>query len=170
MCRSELLHAIAKGNYELIIRPHPHSWLVEASFFEQIATDLARYSNVSIDRAIDASESLSRADLLISGRSAIRFDFAFIYEKPVLSVRLPLDDADEYEFNDLGEIWEDQAQYLLGTVIEPQTDTEDIIGKIEEALRFKPSEIDTLRQTTVANIGESSERIVNWCLSQVREV
>ncbi|MFO0417438.1 MAG: CDP-glycerol glycerophosphotransferase family protein [Pseudomonadota bacterium] len=169
VCGSDFISAITQENYQVIIRPHPHSWIAEPEFLRELEKKIAGCSNAWIDREVDGSESLNRADLLISGRSAVRFDFAFLYEKPVLSVKLPLEDMREYEFSDLGEIWEDRAQYLLGPVIEPDADAELILAKISEALKFTPRSISELREQTVANFGSSSQVIASWCLGQLQE-
>ncbi len=157
--KSDFLHAIAAAGCEVILRPHPQSWVSEAPFFEALAAELSSYKNVTIDREVDGSASMRKADILISGRSAVRFDFAFLYEKPVISVSIPFPANHEYEFADLGRTWEDDAEHHLGPVIDPSTSADEMRRVIEKALTFAPSDIARLRAESVVNFGAAAPAI-----------
>jgi CDP-glycerol glycerophosphotransferase (TagB/SpsB family) len=60
---------------------------------------------------------MNRAALMISDTSSVRFDFAFIYEKPVLSLEIPVEEMPGFERDDLEEIWSDHAALEIGRVI-----------------------------------------------------
>lgn len=169
-CGTDFLHRIAKAGYEVIVRPHPHSWKVEAPYFDTLAKELAPYKNVTIDREVDGSVSLRRADVMISGKSAVRFDYAFLYKRPVVSVKLSFADDHEYEFSDLGAIWEDEAEAKIGPVVEPGADMERILDVLDEAFRFTATDLETIRELTVVNLGAAGPAVASWCGSYLRQL
>ena len=74
----------------MILRPHPQSLKVETEMLDTIHEMLRDYPNVSFDTEMDATASMSRADVMISDKSCVRFDFAFLYEKPVITLDIPV--------------------------------------------------------------------------------
>ena len=88
ICGPNFLLDLAKAGYDVILRPHPQSLKVETEMLDTIHEMLRDYPNVSFDTEMDATASMSRADVMISDKSCVRFDFAFLYEKPVIDAFL----------------------------------------------------------------------------------
>ena len=90
ICGPNFLLDLAKAGYDVILRPHPQSLKVETEMLDTIHEMLRDYPNVSFDTEMDATASMSRADVMISDKSCVRFDFAFLYEKPVITLDIPV--------------------------------------------------------------------------------
>lgn len=86
-----LLEPLAQSGHEITIRPHPQSRISEAPLLGAIASGLELYPNVRWDNEPDGFKSMLESDLLISDLSGIVFDYAFVFERPVITVRFEVD-------------------------------------------------------------------------------
>lgn len=68
----------------VIVRPHPHSFLVEKELMSELMAEYPESGQLEWNRDQDNFEVLCRADLLISDFSGVVFDFALVYDKPVI--------------------------------------------------------------------------------------
>ena len=161
ICGPNFLLDLAKAGYDVILRPHPQSLKVETEMLDTIHEMLRDYPNVSFDTEMDATASMSRADVMISDKSCVRFDFAFLYEKPVITLDIPVRNPELYEVADLGVIWEDTVAARLGEVVSPE-DFNNIVPVVERALKTPSSAIAAFREESVACWGRSGEAIAQW--------
>ena len=80
----ELLRPLAETGYQLTVRPHPQSRIVEKELLQRLKAETSQYANVVWDESPDNFAAMAQADMLISDFSAITLDFAFVFERPVL--------------------------------------------------------------------------------------
>jgi hypothetical protein len=104
---------LARKDWQVIIRPHPHSFKHEPDLINKLQRQSANIPNVVWDTKLSPVEAMSRAVLMISDTSSVRFDFAFIYERPVLSLEIPVENMPGFERDDLNEIWSEKAAFRL---------------------------------------------------------
>lgn len=78
--------ALAAHGWHVILRPHPQSFVSEKPLMEKLAEELKDVPNVEWDRRPNGFESLSRAAVMVSDFSGVVFDFAFVFEKPVVTI------------------------------------------------------------------------------------
>ncbi len=166
LCGTDFIHEIAKANYNLIIRPHPHSYKAEPEFLEKLKVEFSQYKNILFDNDIDPSASFQKADVLISDKSNVRFDFALLYERPVISIDAPVKDLEQYEYADLGKCFEDSVQEELGAVIYP-TGKFDILALIKESLEKPSSHFAAFREKYVANFPHAGKAIADWTIAKI---
>lgn len=88
---AKLVKPLAEAGFSVIIRPHPQSFRVEKAMIDRIRAELAVYPNVRWDAEPDGFTSLKTAAVLISDLSGVVFDFAFVFERPVITVRFEPD-------------------------------------------------------------------------------
>ena len=163
VCGPQFLVDLAKAGYEVIFRPHPQSLKVETDMLSSIHELLHDFPNVHFDTDMDATASMSRADIMISDKSCVRFDFAFLYEKPVITLDIPVRNPELYEVADLGVIWEDTVAARLGEVVAPEQ-FDRILPAVERALAMPSAALAAFRDQCVACRGWSGEAIVDWTL------
>ncbi len=172
-CGSDFIAWLAEAGHTVIIRPHPFSLKVEAELVEGIRQNLAAYPNVRFDLEVDASASLAAADLMISDKSGVRFDFAFLYERPVLTLDIPMKNRENFEISELEYVWENDIEAQLGPVLSVEElralDKEAFLALAREALRVDSAKLATLRDATVANFGSAGEFIATWAVNKCRE-
>lgn len=111
----ETLRDILDKEVDVVIRPHPQSMISEKELIEGLQTQLQQYSNLRWDFATDNFESLSTSDLLISDFSGINFDFALVFERPIITVRTE-SNFDGVEHFDLADrpVWENEVIAKMG--------------------------------------------------------
>lgn len=158
---------LAEAGYRIIYRPHPHSLKAEPAVVESVRQAFSRFPNVEVDTELNGTASMRQADLLISDKSNIRFDFAFLYEKPVLSIDIPAQELHMYEAADLERIWDDEAAARIGGVIRPE-EFDAIAQRVQEALDMPQGSLADFKSETVANIGTSGEAIAAWAIDFCR--
>lgn len=80
----EILDVLLKTDYHIIVRPHPQSFTSEKEMLEGLMEKYPDSDKLEWNRDTDNFEVLRRADILISDFSGVIFEFALIYDKPVI--------------------------------------------------------------------------------------
>lgn len=159
--------ALEQG-FKVIYRPHPQSIKVENNFVQSVCAQFNLYKNFCFDDNLDATESMMKSDLMISDKSGIRFDYAFIYEKPVVSLDVPSELLDEYEGVLLGRLWGDNEAELIGKRLQPD-DKEHIMSAVKDSLLFSSLDISKIREQILSNYGSSAKCIVEWIKLEIQK-
>ncbi len=129
----KLLAPLAQSSCRVVVRPHPQSLLVEQDTVDGLRKALVPYTNVEWDFSPDNLASLSRADALVSDFSGVMFDYAFLFEGPVVYPSFEFDTR-PYDAADLeDEAWTFRAIHELGVRLDD--DFFERSGDIESALR-----------------------------------
>jgi Putative glycosyl/glycerophosphate transferases involved in teichoic acid biosynthesis TagF/TagB/EpsJ/RodC len=149
------------GRYELILRPHPQSWRKEARFMRAVVDRFSRHDCFRVDRNLSPSESFERADVLVSDISGVRFEFAFLYERPVITLASEGGDDSDFEAADLEWSWERDAEREIGPVIGGDG-IGDMRAVVEKALAVQPVDLAAVRARYVGCMGRSGEVIADW--------
>ena len=161
---TDFICRLAEAGFDVIVRPHPQSYISEAKFIEQCKAETAKYANIVWDAETVGSKSMLASDLLISDTSSIRFDYAFLYEKPVITLDIPHEKQSEYEGQYMSEIWTDMAAERLGRVI-GHDDIGNIVPIVREVLMSGAAgNVRKFRDETIVNLGSSAKAVVDWLL------
>lgn len=114
-----LLKPLADAGFPLTVRPHPQSFTSEKALMDELQKALSGYSDVFWDRAPNGFDAMQRSDVLVSDLSGIVFDYAFILERPVITVQFQPDlrglDAADLPWP----AWELEIIPQLGAQIQP---------------------------------------------------
>jgi hypothetical protein len=68
--------------YRVVVRPHPQMKISQAAIYES----LFKLPGIVIDTAPSPAEAMANADILVSDISGIAYEFAFIFERPVIVI------------------------------------------------------------------------------------
>ncbi len=113
----DLIETLLDAGYKIIIRPHPQQLYSEMPLLASLKKTTASFPNVSWDENPSGHKSMTASNIMISDLSGVIFDYAFIYEKPVITLDFPLETAG-FEQEDLnGTIWELDMREKLGAVV-----------------------------------------------------
>ena len=166
---TQYLFDLLNSGYKVILRPHPQSWHFDKELLDEILQKSSKYPNFILDKEIDANNSMSQADLLISDSSSFRFDFAFLYKRPVITMEVPLSDLSTFEAGLLGGPWEVNTVPKLGAVIKKGHDAElkTVIDKLLISNKDEiKKQINTLYDELVVNHGNSAKAIVDYMVKE----
>lgn len=165
---------LAGVGYYVIVRPHPQSYIAEPEFIAKCVEATKPYPNVVWDKETVGSVSMEKSDLLISDTSSIRFDYAFLYGKPVITLDIPKTSQQEYDGVYQKEQWVDVAASKLGAVLNHDTigtlvsEVEGLRLKVEQ--RNDSNSVITFRNETISNLGSSAKAIVDVLVKEAENV
>ncbi len=80
----KIIDVLLKTGYHVIVRPHPQSFSSEKDMIEKLMKEYPESDQLEWNRDTDNFEVLRRSDILISDFSGVIFDFALVYDKPVI--------------------------------------------------------------------------------------
>ena len=166
---TDFIRPLAKAGYSVLIRPHPQSYISEVDFIAQCQKDLANLPNVKWDNNLSPFNAMRDSNLLISDTSSIRFDYAFLFNKPVITLDIPRLNLAEFEGEDVDECWSNQASKKIGTVVD-KSNVDNLNQIVTETLGSNSIEnMEVLRDKFVVNWSRSSEKIVAYLLDKIQQ-
>ena len=79
-----IIELLLKTGYHIIVRPHPQSFQSEKEMIDELMQSFPTSDQLEWNRDTDNFDVLRRSDILVSDFSGVFFDFALIYDKPVI--------------------------------------------------------------------------------------
>ncbi len=116
---SEIIDELLETGYHIIIRPHPQSFKSETEMIERMMKAYPESDQLEWNRDVDNFECLRRADILISDFSGVIFDFALVYDKPIIYTDANFDLGPYDAWWSEEEIWTFSALPRLGMELKP---------------------------------------------------
>ena len=132
----KLIAPFMDSEFYLIIRPHPQSFVSESSLIASLQEQTKHCKNIAWDSNKDNIYAMYSADLMIGDFSGVMFDFACLFEKPIL--------APELEFNIIGYDLEDICKHPWVKEALPK------LGKV-----FSPNEIDNIKALATSLLSDT---------------
>lgn len=93
---SRIIEALLKTGYKIIVRPHPQTAKTERDVLDPLMKRYPDGDAVEWNFDVDNLAVLARADILITDFSAVVYDFALIFDRPVIYAEGRFD-AKEYD-------------------------------------------------------------------------
>ena len=161
------IDALIDTGYKIIVRPHPQSYTSEKEMIDRLMAKYDDPSKVEWNRDNDNYEVLKKSDILISDFSGVIFDFALVFDKPVICADTSFDKA-PYDAAWLDEeLWTYEVLPKLGMKLNEDSidDIKSIIDECIESTKYQKGR-DDARQETWQHIGEGATRTVDFILSK----
>lgn len=167
----KIIEKLLATGYHVIVRPHPQSFKSEKEMLDKLMAEFPESDQLEWNRDNDNFEVLRRSDILISDFSGVIFDFALIYDKPVIYTD-PKFDLSPYDAWWMETpLWTLSALPRLGK--ELTEENMDNISELIDACLNDPS-YETSRQSVKAETweyrGQGAERTVDYLLRKYEEV
>ena len=160
--KEKLIDALLATDYKVVIRPHPQSFKVEMDILQP---QMDKYGDkVEWNRDADNFDILNRSDILISEFSSVVFDFAFVFDKPVLCFAGGQSDMAPYDAAWIEEEpWKQQVFPKLGKMITEEDfgNFQALMDELVESTEYQKSR-DDLREASWQNRRHSAEGIVDY--------
>lgn len=167
----KIIEKLLETGYHVIVRPHPQSFESEKEMINKIMKNFPESEQLEWNRDRDNFEVLKRSDILISDFSGVTFDFALVYDKPIIYADTKFDTA-PYDAWWLGEeIWTMTALPRIGMELkEDKLDSlKEMIDTCLEDPRFAQGR-DEVRKETWEYYGEGTKRTVDWLVNKYEQL
>ena len=154
--------------FDIIFRPHPQSRKAEPALLDRAKKLIDSLPNAKWDESPSPAESLSRADLLISDTSAIRLDYAVIYERPVIALEVKAENLDSFEMSVLPDDMKSLADKLCVPI--KASEINNILEIVKESLKAENvKSISEFVRENIANLGTAGEHIADYLINKAKE-
>ena len=117
----QLLKPLCETQYNIIIRPHPQTFISEKELLNQLQEQTKIYSNIMWDNSVDNIYAMEESDIIIGDYSGVLFDYLALFNKPIMTT--------EFKFNVVGydledtsrkKPWVGSAIQQMSYIIQPQ--------------------------------------------------
>lgn len=165
----KLLDPLAETGWNIIVRPHPQSKVVEKEMIARLQTKYNKNNKIIWDFDPDNIVSISKADIMISDFSSITLDFAFLRDKSFLAA---VGDFDARPY-DAGKIPHPLWQFQVLNQIGKELKEEDFprIGEIIKNIADDPASAENRALAKIKAWqyqGQAGARIAD-CMVQVQQ-
>lgn len=164
----KLLSALENAGFHIIVRPHPQSFTSEKEMLDPL---MEKYRNFEWNRDNDNFSVMERSDLIITDFSGIIFDYALVFNRPVVYADTSFDPI-VYDADWLDEkLWALRTLPKLGIKLE-EKDFNNIKTVLEDAMNS--TELakgrEKVRKMCLSHEGESSRLVVDYLTQKEAEL
>ena len=159
---TDFVESLSRSGYRVIIRLHPHSYEYEPDKVESWQAATRDLAGVEWDREMHGLSAMDRSDICISDTSSIRFDYAFLCNKPVITLSVPQQRKSGFEACYFDTSWDTALSQEIGAVM-THPDISDLPDIVHETLKgFSPHRLRELRNRHLKNFGKSAQAIAQY--------
>ena len=168
------IESLIKTSYKVIIRPHPQSFTSEKDLIDKLMAQFPETDMLKWNRDTDNFAVLNEADILISDFSGVIFDFALVFNKPVIYTE-PSNDWSQYDCSwDSEELWTYKILPKIGRKLTSEN-TGNIGSLIEDCISGSDSKElakgrDLAREQTWCNIGNGAVKTADYLIGKHDEL
>lgn len=145
------------AGFHVIVRPHPQSYHSERTLIEGIERTVKSWG-AEWDRNLDGLVSLAKADVMVSDTSGVRFDYAYLFARPVISMKIAKGSSDALEASDIGENWVDHVADEIGFELD---DPKQVVEAVKKTLEGEMKDVAAWRDAHCSNFGHAAAAIVD---------
>jgi len=166
-----IIDELLKTGYHIIVRPHPQSFTSEKELMDKLMKKYPNSEQLEWNRDNDNFEVLRCSDILISDFSGVIFDFALVYDKPVIYTN-PNFDLSPYDAWWLKtSLWTVNALPRIGRELtdKSMTDIKTVIDSCLKDVHYTEGRKKVKRETWEYP-GEGAKRAVDYLLKKYDEL
>jgi CDP-glycerol glycerophosphotransferase (TagB/SpsB family) len=168
---ARIIDALINTGYEVIIRPHPQSKVSEADMLSELMEAYPDGVDVSWNFDNDNFDVLNRADVMITDFSGVIFDYALVFDKPIIYTEGQFDNS-VYDAAWLDKpLWKFSVYPTLGIPLDESQfpKMREVIDGVLVDDRLKAGR-DASRADAWAYRGESAVRTVDYLVHKHQEL
>lgn len=167
----DIIKVLLKTGYHVIVRPHPQSFESEQDMIGKIMKEYPESEQLEWNRDVDNFDVLKRSDILISDFSGVTFDFALVYDKPIIYADTKFDKAPYDAWWLEEDLWTTTALPRIGVKLteEKMDSLKEMIDTCLEDPKFAKGRKE-VRNETWEYFGEGTKRTVDWLLNKYSQL
>ena len=166
--KEKIIDALIRTGFKVIIRPHPQSWVSELDILNDI---MNKCPDIEFNRDADNFDVLNKSDILISDYSGVIFDFALVFDKPIIYSNVDFDDS-PYDAHWLSEEpWTFRILPKIGKQIS-ESDFDNFKEFIDDSLNnpeYKKMRKEVINEAW-NNIGRSASAVCDYMIEKQKEL
>jgi len=167
----KIIDTLLDTGYKVIIRPHPQSFVSEREMIDSLMEKYPSSDRVEWNRDNDNFDVLNRSDILISDFSGVIFDFALIYDRPIIYTKPELDlgQYDAWWMSD--PLWTLSALPRLGMELNESnmSSLKELIDSCIEDPKYSLGRKEVTEETWVFR-GEGAKRAADYLVNKYFEL
>lgn len=167
----KIIEALLKTGYHIIVRPHPQSFASEKDMIEKLMKEYPESEQLEWNKDRDNFNVLLRSDILISDFSGVTFDFALVYDKPVIYTKTDFD-LGPYDAWWLAEpLWTASALPRLGCQLEERhmDNMKELIDSCIAGEKYVEGRSE-VKAETWEYAGEGAKRTADYLIKKYEEL
>ena len=168
---ARIIDALLKTGYHVIVRPHPQSFTSEKELIDKLMKQYPDSEQLEWNRDNDNFEVLRRSDIMISDFSGVIFDFALVFDKPIIYADTSYDKS-PYDACWLEkELWTFSTLPKIGEQLSEEK-LDDLKSVIDGCLTASERQEarDAARRETWQFPGEGAKRAVDYLEEKLNEI
>ncbi len=168
---TQMIDALLKTGYRVVVRPHPQSYTSEKEMLEGLMKQYPDSDRLEWNRDNDNFEVLRRSDILISDFSGVLFDFSLVFDKPVIYAdtsfdKAPYDacwlDEEPWVFRILPKIGQQLTQQNMDSI-------KEVIDSCLHDPEFRAGR-EQARHEAWEHMGQAASRTVDYLLEKRQQL
>lgn len=167
-----IIDVLSQEDLDITLRPHPEFLKRHPQLAKRLEKRIASLAHFTWEINFLSEESLLNADILITDRSGIAFEYAFGKERPVIFIDTPFKEHNPH-WKDLDlEPIELQLRNQVGVELS-LSDLDQLPQTIQTLLQEKDArkaQLKALREATVFNWGSSAKEGANYIAKRLNGV
>ena len=167
----KIIDVLLETGYHVIVRPHPQSFTSEKELMESLIKEYPNSEQLEWNRDADNFEVLKRSDILISDFSGVIFDFALVYDKPVIYADTSFDNSvyDAWWLD--SKLWTFEILPHLGIQLNASNmgNLKELIDKCINEEKYAEGRKKAIAETW-AYQGEGAKRVVDFIVKKQAEL
>ncbi len=161
----DIIDALLKTGYHIVVRPHPQSYTSEKELLDGLMSQYPGNEQLEWNRDNDNFEVLRRSDILISDFSGVLFDFSLVFDKPIIYADTSFDkgcydacwlDENMWTFDILPKIGQQLTKDNMESI-------KDVIDNCMNNPKYGQGR-EQARKETWAHMGEATVRTVDYLM------
>jgi len=166
-CIEEVLNVLSISSYQVLLRPHPEFIKRNQKAFKRIEALAQKSSAIKLDLSPEVWGSLLSCDYLVTDRSGIAFEYAFLKKQAVIFIDTP----PKIQNKKVGKVRnipvEDKFRDQIGICLSPSSikDLPSVIDRVEATKTVFATGIEDVKKEIL--FGNSLQNGVDYILNQL---
>ena len=158
-CGIQLIDVLLKSNFRVMLRQHLRTLRDSTELINSIQENFGKNPNFALERGVITFDSLNNSLCMISDWSGISLEYAFTFERPVISIDVPKKVLNPNSSDIALEPIETSIRNKIGYIVSPNNLEEILvlIRDLDTSTQNFSRQIKDIREKTVYNIGESAK-------------
>lgn len=166
---ADILNALVKTGYDIVVRPHPQMKISDAALLDKLMKQFPDNEHFSWNFDNDNFDVLRKSDLMITDFSGVMCDYALVFDRPLVYADTHID-LSTYDACWIDEpVWRMQILPTIGKCLDEKDfpDMKEVLDSVMASDTYREGR-KNVREKVWQHVGESAERTVDYLLGEAK--